>query len=107
MDPTLPNPDAGGLPGAFTYFGNGPGRNGRARIGNTYYKGFQPRIGLAYSPGSQHKTALRAGFALSRPLGNDNLANNIGGGLYSTGFAGLATLNRPQDYVGSPAYYWE
>jgi hypothetical protein len=106
MDPTLPNPDAGGLPGAFTYFGNGPGRNGRSRIGNTYYKGFQPRIGLAYSPGSQHKTALRAGFALSRPLGNDNLENNIGGGLYSTGFAGLATLNRPQDYIGSPAYYW-
>ncbi len=106
MDPTLPNPAAGGLPGAFTYYGTGPGRNGMPRIGNIYYRGFQPRVGLAYSPGPDHKTAFRAGFAIDRPLGNDNLENGIGGGLYDTGFAGLATVNRPQDYLGSPAYYW-
>ncbi len=107
MDPTLPNPAAAGLPGAFTYYGNGPGRNGLPRIGNIDYKGFQPRVGLAYSPGAQHRTAFRAGFAVSRPLGNDNLENDISGGLYDTGFAGLATVNRPQDYLGSPAYYWD
>jgi len=28
MDPTLANPAAGGIPGAFTYYGSGPGRNG-------------------------------------------------------------------------------
>lgn len=106
MDPLLANPDAGGLPGAYTYYGNGPGRNGLSRIGDIYYKGFQPRIGLAYSPGPEHKTAFRAGFAVVRPLGNDNLENDISGSLYDAGFAGLATVNRPQDYVGSPAYYW-
>lgn len=107
MDPMLPNPAAGGLPGAYTYYGTGPGRNGMVRIGNVYYKGFQPRIGLAYSPGPEHKTAFRAGFSIDRPLGNDNLENDISGSLYDAGFAGLATLNRPQDYVGSPAYYWD
>ncbi len=107
MNPALPNPAAGGLPGAYTYFGTGPGRNGMIRIGDTDYKGFQPRIGLAYSPGPQHTTAFRAGFAIDRPLGNDNLENDISGSLYDAGFAGLATINRPQDYVGSPAYYWD
>ena len=106
MDPTLPNPAAGGIPGAFTYYGHGPGRNGHTRIGEIDWKGLQPRIGFAYSPGPSHTTAIRGGFALTRPLGNDNLENGIGGGLYNTGFAGLATVNRPQDYVGSPAYYW-
>ncbi len=107
MVPTLPNPAAGGLPGAFTYYGNGPGRNGRPRIGNIDYLGFQPRIGFAYSPGPEHKTAIRGGFAITRPLGNDNLENGIGSGEYAIGFSGLATVNRPQDYVGSPAFYWD
>ncbi|MGH9618418.1 MAG: carboxypeptidase regulatory-like domain-containing protein [Bryobacteraceae bacterium] len=107
MNPGLPNPAAGGLLGAYTYYGTGPGRNGRARIGNIYYKGFQPRIGFAYSPGPDHKWAFRSGFAIVRPLGNDNAEDDISGTLYDTGFATLATLNRPQDYVGSPAYYWD
>ena len=33
------NPDAGNIPGAFTFYGNGSGRNGRPRIGNIDYKG--------------------------------------------------------------------
>ncbi len=106
MDPTLPDPAAGGIPGAYTFYGSGPGRNGKPRIGNIDYLGFQPRIGLAYSPGSQHKTVLRSGFAITRPLGNDNLQAGFTGG-YNAGFAGLANVNRPQDYLGSPAYYWD
>jgi hypothetical protein len=107
MVPTLPNPGAGGLPGAFTFYGNGAGRNGQARIGNIDYKGIQPRIGFAFSPGPDHKTAFRGGFAITRPVGNDNLENDIGSGEYALGFAGLATVNRPSDTVGSPAYYWD
>ncbi len=107
MDPTAPNPSAGGLPGAFVFYGDGPGRNGIGRIGKIDRLGFQPRIGIAYSPGSEHKTALRAGFAITRPLGNDNLEGGISGGQYTTGFSGLAMLNRAQDVVGSPAYYWD
>jgi hypothetical protein len=107
MNPTLPNPNAGGLPGAFDFYGHGTGRNGKTRIGDIGYLGFQPRIGFAYSPDAQHRTAIRGGFAITRPIGNDNLENDISGGLYDTGFAGLATVNRPQDYVGSAAYNWD
>jgi TonB dependent receptor len=106
MDPTLPNPNAGGLLGAFTYYGSGQGRNGKNRIGNIDYVGFQPRLGFAYSPGA-HNTVFRGSFAVNRPLGNDNLENSINGGLYDTGYAGLATVNRPQDAVGSAAYFWD
>jgi hypothetical protein len=107
MDPTLPNPSAGGLPGAFTFYGNGTGRNGQSRIGTIDYKGVQPRVGFAYSPGSAHRTSIRGGFGVTRPLGNDNLEEGISGGQYTTGFSGLAMLNRAQDYIGSPAYYWD
>jgi hypothetical protein len=106
MDPTLPNPSAGGLPGALSFYGNGPGRNGKARIGNIYYLGFQPRIGFAYSPDAAHRTALRGGFAITRPLGNDNIQGGFTGG-YNAGFAGFANANRPQDAIGSPAYLWD
>ncbi|MGH9584946.1 MAG: carboxypeptidase regulatory-like domain-containing protein, partial [Bryobacteraceae bacterium] len=106
MEPTLPDPAAGGVLGAYSFFGTGPGRNGRARIGNIYYHGFQPRIGLAYSPGPEHKTAFRAGFAVNRPVGNDNLQGGFTGG-YNAGFAGLAQVNHPGNYLGDAAYNWD
>ena len=107
LDPTLANPAAGGLPGAFTYYGTGPGRNGKSRIGDINYRGFQPRVGFAYSPDAAHKTAFRGGFAITRPVGNDNLENNISGTLYNTGFSTLATVSTPGDAIGSPAYNWD
>ncbi len=106
MDPTLANPAAGGIPGAFTYYGNGPGRNGKPRIGDISYKGFQPRIGFAYSPGD-HRSVFRGGFAITRPLGNDNIEGDVSGNQYTSGFSGAAVLSRPQDYLGGPAYYWD
>lgn len=107
MDPTLPNPGAGGLPGAMTFYGTGPGRNGKPRIGNIYHNNWQPRVGFAYSPSFDHKSVIRGGFAVSRPLGNDNLENDVDGTQYTSGFSGAAVLSRPQDVVGSPAYYWD
>ena len=106
MDPTLPNPSAGGLPGAYTFYGSGAGRNGISRIGKIDHNGLQPRFGFAYSPG-QHLTAVRGGFSIVRPIGNDNQEGGIGGALYNTGYSGLATANRPGDVVGSPAFYWD
>jgi hypothetical protein len=106
MNPTLPNAIAGNVPGAFTYYGTGPGRNGKPRIGTIDYKGWQPRIGFAYSPGD-HKTAFRGGFAITRPLGNDNTVGDISGNQYTSGFSGAAVLSRPQDALGGPAYYWD
>lgn len=117
MDRNLPNPAAGGLKGAFTFFGDGPGRNGQKRIGEIDWSGFQPRLGLAYSPDSdggvlkalfgQGRSVIRASFAITRPLGNDNLTNGISGGLYAAGFNGVATVNRPGDALGSPAFFWD
>ncbi len=106
MNPTLANPNAGGLLGAYSFYGSGQGRNGQPRIGEIDYHGFQPRVGFAYSPGSEHKTALRGGFAVTRPIGNDNLQAGFTGG-YNFGFAGIASAVRPGDTLGSAAYYWD
>jgi len=117
VDRTLPNPAAGGVLGAYTFYGEGPGRNGKARIGETDWSGIQPRLGLAYTPKAtggllgaifgDERTVLRSSFAITRPLGNDNLTNGISGGLYAAGFNGVATVNRPGDALGSPAYFWD
>lgn len=117
VDPDLPNPAAGGLPGAYAFYGDGPGRNGRKRIGDIDWKGFQPRIGFAYTPNAERgvlgrmfgdeRSVLRGSFAITRPLGNDNLTNGISGGLYAAGFNGVATVNRPGDVLGSAAYFWD
>lgn len=50
VDVNLANPAAGGLPGAYTFYGKGPGRNGMSRIGTTDFKAFQPRVGFAFTP---------------------------------------------------------
>jgi len=62
VDPTLPNPGAGNILGAYTYFGTGTGRNGRKRPQDIYHKAFGPRVGFAYSINS--KTVLRGGYGI-------------------------------------------
>jgi len=62
VDPTLPNPDAGNILGAYTYFGSGAGRNGRKRPQDIYHKAFGPRLGFAYSINS--KTVFRGGYGI-------------------------------------------
>lgn len=62
MDPTLPNPGAGNLPGAYAFAGTGPGRTGQRTPQTTFAKGFGPRVGFAYQvePG----TVIRAGYGV-------------------------------------------
>jgi hypothetical protein len=62
IDLTLPNPGAGGLPGAMIFAGEGQGRTGRRSFVDTDYSGFGPRFGIAYqvTPG----TVLRAGYGI-------------------------------------------
>jgi len=62
VDPTLTNPGAGNILGAYTYFGNGPGRNGRKRPQNTYNKAFGPRVGFAYQV--NNRTVVRGGYGI-------------------------------------------
>src|SRR3954454_10462293 len=63
FDPTRPNPGAGGLPGSLIYAGSGPGREGTRTLADSWFGGFGPRIGMAYS--IHDKTVIRANFARS------------------------------------------
>ncbi len=82
VDPTLPNPAAGGILGAYTYFGSGPDRNGRTRPQNVYTKAFGPRLGFAYSINS--KTVLRGGYGIFyQPLKEGSFADQDGLGFFN------------------------
>jgi hypothetical protein len=60
FSPTLPNPSAGGLPGAVLYQGSGPGTCNCDNIFARYNYAFGPRIGVAYQLNS--KTVIRGGW---------------------------------------------
>jgi hypothetical protein len=62
LDMNLPNPGAGGLPGAMVFLGNGPGRNGLISPVTTFHDSFGPRIGVAYK--INPITVLRAGYGV-------------------------------------------
>jgi hypothetical protein len=82
VDPNLPNPSAGGIPGAYTYFGSGTGRNGRKRPQDIYKKAFGPRLGFAYS--INDKTVLRGGYGIFyEPLREGSFADQDGLGFFN------------------------
>jgi hypothetical protein len=74
LDRDRPNPGAGGRPGALTFFGDGPGRNGRFNLFGTYHKSISPRLSLAYQ--ANQKTVFRLGFGLFRLYPNYGDLNN-------------------------------
>lgn len=101
FDPALPNPAAGNLPGALSFAGDGPGRNGRSRFGDIYKTNFGPRIGLAYQIAS--KTVIRAGYGLYYSAAN----GNTGGGCFPCGWGTSASLTPQSPDRVSPAFYWD
>ena len=62
VDITVPNPAAGGLPGALVFSGAGPGRLGVKRFYPTDFSNIGPRLGFAYQLTS--KTVFRGGWAV-------------------------------------------
>ncbi|MGB6745690.1 MAG: TonB-dependent receptor, partial [Terracidiphilus sp.] len=62
VDPTLSNPGAGGLPGAYVFEGSGTGRLGGSSPQSNFKKAFGPRVGLAYSV--DPNTVIRAGYGI-------------------------------------------
>ncbi|MGD0470645.1 MAG: TonB-dependent receptor [Terriglobales bacterium] len=62
VDPTLANPGAGGLPGAYVFEGSGTGRLGGNSPQSIFKKAFGPRVGLSYSV--DPKTVIRAGYGI-------------------------------------------
>ena len=63
FDPTIPNPAAGGLLGGASFWGTGPGRNGRQSMNDWSLKAFGPRLGFAYQ--MTQKTAVRAHYGIA------------------------------------------
>jgi len=101
FDPGIPNAAAGGRLGALTFWGNGPGRNGRHHILNTYYKAFGPRFGIAYSPNS--KTVARAYYGITySPIVGDFLNGET---TPSYGWRGTPSLST-QDGGVTSAFNW-
>ena len=88
VDPTLANPGAGGIPGAYTYFGTGPGRNGRKRPQEIHYKAFGPRLGFAYSINT--KTVLKGRLQSLLPSAQGRTVSQTG---YGPGFFNRQTVN--------------
>jgi hypothetical protein len=62
LDPTLPNPGAGGIPGAYEFLGAGAGRTGSNSSQNTFHDSYGPRIGFAYL--ATPSTVVRAGYGI-------------------------------------------
>ncbi len=94
---TTPNPSAGGLPGAFIYEGDGPGRC-NCRFTETYPYAFGPRLGIAYR--WNEKTVVRIGWGVSY----SQLANTwyITGGSPSLGL-GYNTIDFSNPAFGQSA----
>jgi hypothetical protein len=104
FDPTLPNPGAGGRLGALSVYGDGPGRNGRVQVGDTYYKAFAPKVGLAYA--LNPKTAFRANFGLSYFPFAQKWAYGRGSLLPSDGFSTSLSTQSLDNGVTS-AFNWQ
>ncbi|HTF69105.1 MAG TPA: TonB-dependent receptor [Edaphobacter sp.] len=94
MDPNLPNPAAGNIPGALVY--------GKQLVA-THWNNFQPRIGLAYS--LDDKTVIRAGFLITDTLGTLGLGGNGPNGPGQIGFNPPSAV--ASSVTGQPAYYWQ
>ena len=62
VNPSLPNPGAGGLPGAYEFLGTGTGRTGSNGSQDTFHNSYGPRVGFAYQ--ATPSTVVRAGYGI-------------------------------------------
>jgi hypothetical protein len=96
MDPSVPNPGAGNLPGAEVFGTDGTGRN---QFAKTHYKNFGPRIGFAYSV--TPKTVIRGGYGIFYAA-----YITQGVGIPQNGFSTSPSFTSPDNGL-TPAFYWD
>jgi carboxypeptidase family protein len=101
FDPTVPNPSAGGRLGAVTFWGDGPGRNGRRHLYDYNYRAFGPRFGFAYTLDSRTVVRGHYGVAYNALFG----AGLSGFSQPFVGWGGRIDVNSLNNGV-TPAYNW-
>jgi hypothetical protein len=105
FDPGAANPAAGGIPGALTFYGVGPGRDGLTTVSDYYFKALAPKVGFAYA--YDRKTVFRANFGISYyPFWTKFIGS--GGTLISQqGFQSIVNVNESSTGGLFPAFYWD
>jgi Carboxypeptidase regulatory-like domain len=98
MDPSLPNPGAGSLPGAYVFAGSGPNAFGSS-IGDTHWKDFAPRVGFAYNVAKNW--VVRSGYGLFYY----GIMDRTSLGIPANGFNTSASFSSPNAGVTS-AFNW-
>jgi hypothetical protein len=64
FNPTLPNPGAGGIPGAMEFAGTGPGLSGKSSFMDPARDSFGPRFGFAYKVPGHVVDVVRGGYGI-------------------------------------------
>ncbi len=93
--PWVPNPRAGGRLGALYYAGTGSGRTGSRSLSDGWYRGYGPRLGVAYQ--ATPKTVIRAS-------GGVYFAPGFRTRLIAYGFTNSNSTSSPTGY--GPIYNW-
>jgi hypothetical protein len=106
FDPGLPNPAAANLPGALTFFGNGPGRNGQTNAANSQYP-LAPHFGFAYTV--TPKTVIRGGYGWSSVnlLGLFQSGVQFSLGNAQIGYQWQGVFQNQVSGIASPPYLWD
>jgi hypothetical protein len=95
FSPLIPNPGAGGRPGALLFAGTGTGRSGSRSLSDGWYGGYGPRLGVAYQ--ANPKTVIRAS-------GGIYFAPGFRTRLIAYGLTNGNSISSPTGYA--PVYNW-